>query len=170
MNEGLELLMTRRSIRSYTDEPVSNEDLEKILRAAMAAPSAGNQQPWHFVVVQDRETMEKIMSVHPYSSMLSEAPVCIAVVADTSLEKHRGYWPQDCAAATQNILLAARALGLGTCWLGVHPRKERVDGLARILGLPEDAICLSLVALGHAAEQKGPADRYNPDRIHHERW
>ncbi len=170
MNEGLEVLMTRRSIRSYTDEPVGDDDLEEILRTAMAAPSAGNQQPWHFVVIRDRAVMEEIMKVHPYSSMLSEAPVCIAVVADTSLEKHRGYWVQDCAAATQNILLAARALGLGTCWLGVHPRKDRVEGVAQILNLPEDAICLSLVALGHPAEEKGRADRYNPDRIHNETW
>ncbi len=170
MSDTLDLLMTRRSIRSYTDEPVGQQDVEAILRAGMAAPSAGNQQPWHFVVIRDRATMERIMVVHPYSSMLAGAGVCIAVVADTALERHRGYWVQDCSAATQNILLAAHALGLGAVWLGVHPVKDRVDGLAEILRLPEEAICLSLVSIGHPAESPGPADRYDPARVHRERW
>jgi len=114
----LELLMTRRSIRSYTDEDVSAEDVETLLRAAMAAPSAGNQQPWHFVVIRERATMEKIMAAHPYSSMLAQAPVCIAVLGDTALERHKGYWVQDCSAATMNILTrpwsATKATGCRT--------------------------------------------------------
>ena len=170
MSEGLELLMTRRSVRRYTDEPVSDDQVEAILRAAMAAPSAGNEQPWHFVVVRDDQVMDAIMDVHPYAGMLTEAPVCIAVLADMSLEKYEGMWLQDCSAATQNILLAAHALGLGAVWLGVHPVQSRQEGIKRILGLPEGVECLSLVALGHPAEQPGPADRYDESRVHAEKW
>jgi len=168
--DAMEALMTRRSIRSYTDEPVDDETIERLLRAAMAAPSAGNQQPWHFVVVRDRETMVKITEVHPYAAMLSHAPVCIAVVADTSLERHKGYWVQDTSAATQNLLLAAHSLGLGAVWLGVHPVADRKAGIKEILGLPDGVECLSLVSIGHPAEQPGPADRYLPERVHTGSW
>ncbi len=170
MNEGLELLVTRRSVRKYTDEAVSDEDVEKLLRTAMAAPSAGNEQPWHFVVIRDRHTMRRIMEVHSYSSMLDHAPLCVAVLAELALEKYEGYWVQDTSAATQNLLLAAHALGLGAVWLGVYPVKEREEGIREILGLPEGVECLSLVAVGHPAEHPGPADRYDPSRIHHETW
>jgi nitroreductase len=169
-DEAMDVLMTRRSIRSYTEEPVTDEQLERVLRAAMAAPSAGNEQPWHFVVIRERETMAAIMDVHPYAAMLAEAPVCLAVLADLAEEKHGGMWVQDCSAATQNILLAAHALGLGAVWLGVHPEAEREAGVKRILKLPEGVACLSLVAIGHPAEQKGPVDRYGPDRVHYEGW
>lgn len=170
MDERLELLMTRRSIRQYRDEDVSDEDVQNLLRAAMAAPSAGNQQPWHFVVIRERATMEKIMACHPYSSMLAQAPLCIAVVADLALQRHEGYWVQDCSAATQNLLLAAHALGLGAVWLGVHPLRERKQGVASALDLPTGVECLSLVAVGHPAEKKEPAERYDAERVHRECW
>jgi len=170
MDEGLKLLLTRRSIRKYTDEPVSDADVENVLRAAMAAPSAGNEQPWHFAVIRDRQTMDHIMGVHPYAAMLAHAPVCIAVLAQLSQEKYKGMWVQDCSAATQNILLAAHALGLGAVWLGVHPVVSREQGIKRILGLPEGVECLSLVALGHPAEHPAPSDRYDPARVHSEHW
>ncbi len=166
----LQLLMTRRSIRDYTDQDVTEQEVETLLRAAMAAPSAGNQQPWHFVVTRRRETMERIMQAHPYSDMLAEAPVCIAVVAEVALERHAGYWVQDCSAATMNILLSAHALGLGAVWLGVHPVADRKAAMKEILGLPDGVECLSLVAVGHPSETPGPADRYNPDRVHREAW
>jgi len=168
--DAYEVLMTRRSIRSYTDEPVSDGDVDKVLRAAMAAPSAGNEQPWHFVVIRDDDVMRQIMDVHPYSSMLEAADLCIAVLADLSLEKHKGYWVQDTSAATQNILLAAHALGLGAVWLGVHPVEEREKGLKAILNLPDGVECLSLVSIGHPAEPSGPADRYDADRVHRDTW
>jgi len=170
MTDGLDLLMTRRSIRRYSDGPVTDAEVEQILRAAMAAPSAGNQQPWHFVFIRDRGIMRQIMAVHPYSSMLAQAPVCIAVLADTSLERHKGYWVQDCSAATMNILLAAHALGLGAVWLGVHPVAEREAGLREILGLPDGVECLSLVAVGRPAESPEHPDRYDPSRVHRDRW
>ncbi|MFW6189305.1 MAG: nitroreductase family protein [Planctomycetota bacterium] len=170
MDDRLQMLMTRRSIRSYTDEDVSEQAVEKLLRAAMAAPSAGNEQPWHFVVIRDDETMRRIMDVHEYSSMLEQAPVCIAVLGELALERHAGFWVQDCAAATQNLLLAANALGLGAVWLGVHPVKQRETGMAEILELPEGVVCFALAAVGHPAEQKPPAERYDPDRVHNEKW
>ncbi len=170
MNDGINLLMTRRSVRTYTDAPVSDDDVETILRAAMAAPSAGNQQSWHFVVIRDRATMDQIRDIHPYSAMLDHAPVCIAVLGDESLERFAGYWVQDCSAATMNILMAAHALGLGAVWLGVHPIPERQEGMRRILGLPEGVNCLSLISIGHPAGPSEPADRYNPDRVRQEKW
>lgn len=170
MDEEIELLMTRRSIRSYTEQDVSEQQVTTLLRAAMAAPSAGNEQPWHFVVIRDRQTMQAIQEFHEYAGMLSHAPVCIAVLGDLEQERHDGFWVQDCAAATQNILLAAHALGLGAVWLGVHPVKSRQKGVAKLLDLPDNVRCLSLVAIGHRAEEKPPADRYQPDRIHRERW
>ena len=168
--DALEAIMTRRSVRGYTGAEVSDKDVEALLRAAMTAPSAGNQQPWHFVVIRRRSTMERIMGVHPYAAMLAEAPVCIAVLGDLSLERHEGYWVQDTSAATQNLLLAAHALGLGAVWLGVHPLADRQAGLREILGFPDGVRCLSLVAVGHPSEQPGSADRYQPGRIHRESW
>ncbi len=170
MNEGIKLLMTRRSVRQYTDEAVSESDVETLLRAGMAAPSAGNCQPWHFMLIRDREKMLRITEVHPYSQMLDHAPLCIAVLAETALEKHKGMWVQDCSAATQNILLAAHALGLGAVWLGVHPYSDRTSGAAGILDLPEGVECLSLIAVGHPAASPGPVDRFNPERVHNETW
>jgi nitroreductase len=167
---NLQLLLTRRSIRDYTDQDVTEQEVETLLRAAMAAPSAGNEQPWHFVVIRRRETMEKIMQAHPYSDMLSEAPVCIAVLAEVALERHAGYWVQDCSAATMNLLLAAHALGLGAVWLGVHPVADREAAMKEILGLPDGVECLALVAVGRPAESPGPADRYSRDRVHEESW
>ena len=170
MNEALRCLMTRRSIRSYKTEPIADQDVEALLRAAMAAPSAGNEQPWHFVVIRDRETMKRIMDVHPYSGMLDHAPLCIAVCAELALEKYDGYWVQDTSAATQNILLAAHAIGLGAVWLGVHPVESRQSGVKDILNLPDGVECLSLIAIGCPAEPSVPADRYNAGRVHSEVW
>ena len=129
-------ILERRSIRKYTGKPVSDELIEKLLRAAMAAPSAGNQQPWEFVVIKDRNTMDAVTEIHPYSLMLKEAAFAIVVCADLEKEKHQGYWPQDCAAATENILIEAQYLGLGAVWLGVYPREDRVEGVKKLLNLP----------------------------------
>jgi len=166
----MDAIFLRRSIRKYTNEPVSLEAVEKLLRAAMAAPSAGNQQPWHFVVIDDRRILDAIPTVHPHSMMLKEAPLAIAVCGDMHLEKHTGYWVQDCSAATENILIAAQSMRLGAVWLGVYPREDRVEGLRKLLGLPEHVTPLSLIAVGHPAESKPPSNRYEASRIHRNRW
>ena len=166
----LDAILSRRSIRKYTAEPVGDELVEQLLKAAMAAPSAGNQQPWQFVVIRDRKTLDAVPKFHPYSKMITEAPLAILVCGDVPKETVKGYWQQDCSAATENLLVAAQALGLGAVWLGVHPVGEREDGLRKLLGIPEGIIPFALIAIGHPGEHKPPGDRYDPARVHHERW
>ncbi len=163
-------ILERRSIRKYTSEEVSEEQVKELLHAAMAAPSAGNARPWEFIVLRNRDTFEKIMEVHPYSKMLKEAQVAIVVCGNTEREYYDGYWVQDCAAATENILLMAKHLGLGSVWLGVYPREERVSELREILSIPEKVIPLSLISIGYPAEEKAIEDRYLEDRVHYERY
>jgi nitroreductase len=167
--DALEVLMTRRSTRVYTDEPVSDNQILKILAAGMQAPSAGNQQPWHFVVMRQRENLDGLAAVLPFGKMLGRAPLGIVVCADVGREQP-GYWVQDCAAATENILLACHALGLGAVWIGVYPRDERVLALRERLSLPETVIPLCAIAIGWPAERPTPVDRFRPERIHEEQW
>ena len=166
--EAYEAIMTRRSIRRFSAQVIDDDLVEKLLRAAMAAPSASNEQPWHFVILRDRATLGRITGFHPYADMLNEAGLAIAVCADTG--HARGMWVQDCAAATENILLAAHAIGLGAVWLGVYPVDERWLPLQGLLGLPEGVIPCTLVALGYPAEEKMPSKRYDAGRVHRERW
>ncbi len=133
----------------------------------MSAPSAGNQQPWSFLVIEDRNILDKIPEVHPSSKMLYEAPVAIVVLGDPSLEKYKGYWIQDCSAATENILLAATGLGLGSVWLGVHPIEERINGVKKLLQIPDNINPLCIIAIGYPNEEKEFVDRYNEDRIYY---
>ncbi len=170
INKTINTVITRRSIRHYSDTPVTDDELTSILAAAMSAPSAGNEQPWEFIIIRDRKTFSSITKFHPYAQMLGEASVAIAVCGDILKEKHQGFWVQDCSAATQNILLAAHALGLGAVWLGIHPIKERVDGLSKLLHLPSNIVPLSLVPVGHPDEEKVPANRFDSSRLHQEKW
>ena len=168
--EAIEAILTRRSIRKYSSRPVSEDDINLLLEAAMSAPSAGNEQPWHFIVIRDRGVMLRIPEFHPYSGMLAEAAVAVLVCGDLSLERHKGLWVQDCSAAAQNILLAAHAIGLGAVWLGVHPRPERADPMKELLKIPDEIIPFALIAIGHPAEHKPRSDRFNTNRIHKEHW
>jgi len=163
-------ILRRRSIRRYTHEPVSDDHMQALLRAAMAAPSAGNQQPWQFVVIRDRAVLGAIPEVHPYARMLPETPVAILVCGVPASGKWPQFWEQDCAAATQNMLIAAEQIGLGAVWLGVHPLEERVEGVRGLLGIPDDVVPFSLVAVGWPAARKGPAVRYDGQRVHFDRW
>ncbi|TAL39447.1 MAG: nitroreductase family protein [Spirochaetes bacterium] len=168
--QALEAILSRRSIRKFSSEPVDEGTIEEILKAAMSAPSAGNQQPWHFVVIRDRALLDRVPQIHPHSLMIREVPVAILVCADPTLETHKGYWVQDCAAATENILIAVQSLGLGAVWLGVFPREERVTGLRDLLGIPPHVIPFSLVPIGHPAEQKPPSQRFTREKIHLNGW
>jgi nitroreductase len=160
----------RRSIRKYTTEPIPREKLLEFVKAGMNAPSAGDQQPWQFIVITDRAVLQRIPEVHPHASMLKEAPAAICVCGDLSLDTHRGFWVQDCAAATENILLEITAQGYGGVWIGVYPVEDRVRSVRNILGIPESVVPLSLIAVGHPAEIKEPKNIFLPERVRYERW
>ena len=169
MSEGfINTIFARRSIRKYTSEHISEKDLKTMLEAAMAAPSASNRKPWHFIVISDRRILDNLAKVHPYGSMLSEAPLSIAVCGDTEISPR--YWVQDCSAATENLLLAAAALGLGAVWLGVHPREDRVSPIRKVLRIPDNIVPLNLISIGHPREEKEPRTQYDELRVHRERW
>jgi nitroreductase len=170
MMETLEAIFTRRSIRKFTGQEVPETIVETLLKAAMYAPSAKNEQPWHFVVIRRRATLDEIQKFHPYSKMLAQAQLAILVCGDEKQEKSPGYWVIDCAAATENILLAAHGLGLGAVWLGIHPRLERVDLIIKLFDLPVHIHPHSMVALGWPAEIPSQPERFLPERIHHEKW
>ena len=166
--ELIQTIFARRSIRQYTSEPVSEEKIQTLLEAAMAAPSASNRKPWQFVVVTEREALDALAEAHPHGKMLFDAPLSICVCGDlTEMER---YWVQDCSAATENLLLAATALGLGAVWLGVYPREERVEAVRRILALPDHITPLNAIAIGHPAEVKQPRTQFDATRVHRERW
>ena len=168
--ELFEALFTRRSVRDYTDRPVSEETVEKLLRAAMAAPSAGNQQPWRFIVVRDRGRLQAAAEVERYGGMIAHAQVAVVICADLDLVENEGFWQQDCAAATQNLLLAAHALGLGAVWVGTYPREERVEGLRPIFDLPENLVPFSVVPVGYPATSPAPIDRFNSSRVYIDKY
>ena len=168
--DALDCIMTRRSIRRYSGEAVDPAHIDTILAAAMAAPSAGNQQPWRFVVLTEHDRLVAAAATTPYGAMLREAAFAIVICADTTELKHPTMWEQDCSAATQNALLAAHALGLGAVWLGFWPKTERVDPLKEVLGLPQGIEPLSVLAIGIPAEEKPPSERFDPALVHRERW
>lgn len=170
--EALQCILTRRSIRRYTSAPITAAQMDVLLRAAMQAPSAVNRQPWHFVVVDDRDTLLRCTHILPNGQMLAEAPAAILVCGDMEMAHppSPGYLLQDCSAAIQNILLAAHASGLGAVWLGVYPREERVRQVRAQFELPEHVIPVGMIALGHPGEQPQPEDRFNLERIHRNRW
>jgi len=168
--EALEAIFSRRSVREFTSEDVPEEVIERLLRAAMQAPSAGNERPWRFVVLRNRAALEELARVHPYAQMCRSVPVAVLVCGDATLEKHPGYWVQDCSTAAQNLLLAAHALGYGAVWVGIHPRGERVEAIRAITGLPEGIHPLCLIPVGRPAYVPPAEDRYDPARVRRDRW
>lgn len=165
-----DIIISRRSIRLYTQEPVDNSLIERLLGAAMYAPSANNRQPWHFIVIDDKEIMESITQLHPNATMLKQAQRCIIVCADTQLQPAEGYYSQDCAAAIQNILLSAHGAGLGAVWLGIYPRKERMEGIKTLLSLPDNIVPIGGISIGWPHEHRHVADRFDAARIHNNKW
>ena len=165
-------LFARRSIRRYTGQPVNAEAVDTLLRAAMAAPSAADRKPWHFVVVTDRETLVALSVVHPYAKMLPNAPLCIVPcgVPALSVPGRHNYWVQDLAAATENVLIAAVGLGLGVVWCGVYPIEDRVAAAREILGIPENVYPFAYVAVGHPAEDRPARTQFDPTRVHLGHW
>lgn len=150
---------------------MSDEDLNLLLKAAMSAPSAGNEQPWEFIVVRDPESLRKITEIHPYSSMLLQADAAIIVCGNLKRNIYnRNYWILDCSAATENILIQATDMNIGSVWLAVYPEPDRIEGVKTIFSLPEEIIPLAIVSLGWPAEEKKEVDRFKTERIHYETW
>ena len=166
----MQAIAKRRSIRKFTDQTISLEQINTLLKAAMLAPTARNCQEWEFVVVRERDILNKIKEAHPYAQMLATANCALIVCADMKREMAPGYWPGDCGAATQNILLAATELGLGSVWLGVYPNEERMKDMAAILQLPENIKPFNVIALGYPDEEKEDVDRFDTHKVHYEKW
>jgi nitroreductase len=138
----------------------------------MCAPSAGNERPWHFIVITERSLLNSITEFHEHAQMLKQAPAAIIICADLTADRYPGanYWVQDCSAATENILLTATEKGLGSCWLGIYPIEKRIKGLTGLLGLPENVVPVSAIALGYPAETKNTGSRYDGSRVHRNHW
>ena len=168
METLMDLMYARRTIREFTGESVTDDQVEAMLKAAMAAPSAQDLRPWHFVVVRKRETLDRLAQVHKYAHMLAKAPLAILVCGDEKAsEKH---WVEDTCVATQNLLLAATALGLGGVWISLYPKKKHQKSVRELLDIPEHVGVLCALAIGHPAEKKSPRTKYDPDRVHSEEW
>lgn len=172
-NQIFENIMSRTSVRSYTGMPVEQEKVEIMLRAGMAAPSACNKQPWHFVVINDREILDQIPQFSPYSSMVKQAPLAIVVCGclDKTLEgTEQEFWIQDCSAATENILLMAHGLGLGGVWTALYPLKERYEGMQQLLHLPKTMIPLNTLIIGYPKNQVTAKDKWKEENISYNKW
>jgi len=166
--EVYEALLKRRSVRKFTEEAVSEEDISKLLHAAMSGPSACNRTPWEFFVVTNEDTLEKLRKAARYSKI--KAPLAIVVCGNLSKSlpmQLSSFWIQDCSAATENILLEATELGLGTVWCGVHPMKRAENNVSEALSLPEKLIPLNIIHIGHPAEFPDPRDQFNEKKVHY---
>ena len=166
----LQAIFTRRSIRKFTGEPISEENMETLLKAGFSAPSAHNMQPWHFVIVKNPTTLENITEMHPYAKMLPQAGCCIIVCGDDEVQKVKGLIIEDCSAAIQNILLAAHGIGLGAVWCGLYPSPEFKKLISVAVKLPENIQPIGMIVVGHKLEDKEPADRFDKAKIHNEQW
>lgn len=163
-------IMTRTSVRQYTDRQISADTLETLLKAGMAAPTAVNKQPWAFVVTTGRDALDSLATLQP---RLKTAAAAITVCGDMTRAiegEGRDFWVQDCSAATENILLAAHALGLGAVWTGVYPIAERVDNVSRALALPDSVVPMCIIAVGYPVADQEPKDKWNPSKVHYQRW
>lgn len=165
----IEAILNRHSVRKFTEQPVEEEKLQLVLKAAMQAPSAKNSQPWEFFVIRDKEVMEKLSRVQPYGASAKNAPVLIVPICNEQryTDELDAFWQEDLSATTQTILLAASALGLGTTWLALAPLQERIDGARAVLGLPEHMVPFALLPLGYPLKEKAVVSRYDAARIHY---
>jgi len=173
MNPTLQTIFNRKSVRQYTGKPVKREDLTTLIHAGMAAPCSWGKCCWYFIAVDEMDVIQKLADGLPNAKMLLPAKHAIVVLADLTLA-HGGaetpYWIQDCSATTENILIAAEALGLGACWTGVHPRAERAALVQKVLGVPEHVMPLCVIAVGHPSGEEKPRTKIDAGRIFWGRW
>jgi nitroreductase len=163
-------LLKRRSIRKYTDQEIPSGAMDKLLKSAMYAPSAMNNQAWQFIVVNQRKKLDKVLKVIPHAEMLKSAQAAVLICGDLNLEKNIDYIQQNCSAATQNLMLCAHGLGLGSCWIAVYPVKETISSLQELFKLPEFVTPISLVSLGYPAENPIAEDRFKTEKVHFNQW
>lgn len=166
----MDVIRNRRSVRRYTADPVKESMINDLLEAAMCAPSGNNEKPWQFVVINDRNILDTIPVFHPYASALKRAQVAILVCGDLSLEKTHDLWIQDCAAATQNILLEAQSEGLGAVWLGLYPEEDRVSAMRKLLLMPEYIIPFAIIPVGYPDESHPVKNRFDVQRVRYNKW
>lgn len=166
----LDAIFTRRSIRSFTGESISEDQLKTILKAGFQGPSAHNTQPREFIVLRDEEILEKIPTFHPYTKMMPKAKCAIVVCGNKEKQSEVGFLALDSAASIQNMLLAAHGLGLGAVWCGLYPVPELIEPISELLGLPEHIVPISMVVVGVKDKDLGPIDRYNEENIHYDKW
>ncbi len=168
--DAIDVILSRRSTRKFTGKLVNDENLTKILKAGFSAPSAHNRQPWEFIVLKDEIMINEFSSKHSYAKMLPQAKCAIVVCGDNENQKATGFLVADCAAAIENMLLAAHALNLGAVWCGIYPVPDLLDMTKKLLGLPETIIPIGLVAIGYKAEEKEPRNNFDPKKIHYNKW
>ncbi len=168
--DTIEAIITRRSIRQYKAKKISEDKIKRILQCAMYAPSAMNYQPWHFLVIDKKDTIEELQNTFQHADMLKQATLLILVCGDTELEKNTDYLVQGCSAATENALLSIHAVGLGGVWLSVYPNKEIIDGLKNKFEIPDNIVPISAISIGYPDEVKDAEDRFNPSKIHTNKW
>lgn len=166
----LEAIYSRKSIRRFTGEKISEENLKTILMAGFCAPSAHNKRPWHFVVIRDEESLKAIANAHPYAKMLPGAGCGIVVCGDKEREGMTGFLVEDCSAAMENMLLAAHGIGLGAVWCGLYPVPQLVKLVEKVLDLPENIIPVGVMVVGAKDEERAVKDRYDEERVHFDRW
>ena len=166
----IDKIISRRSIRKYTDKNVSKKDINEIIKAAMYAPSAMNQQAWHFIIIDDHNILDKVPDFHQGGSFITGAKLGILVCADKKIATRENYLAVDCSVATQNLLLAAHAKDLGACWIGIYPKEDRMGALKNMLNLPDSILPFSLIALGYPNEVITTDERFKPERIHLNKW
>ncbi len=172
-NDALENIMTRTSVRAYTPDTISSGDIETMLKAAMAAPTAGNKQPWRFVVIKNRASLDSIGENFGSMKMASHAPLAILVCGDmdaTFPEDGKDYWIEDTSAAMENLLLAAHSIGLGAVWCGIYPKADRVSAFSEMFSLPENIKPMGVAVIGHPEGKQEPKDKWNPDYVRYESW
>ncbi|MEF8878983.1 MAG: nitroreductase family protein [Candidatus Thermoplasmatota archaeon] len=168
--DALEAVLNRRSIRKYSDRSIPKDKINTLLEAAMNAPSAKNEQTWCFVVLDEKQYLKKIAVSHPHADMLKQADKAILVCGDLKREKTENYWMINCSAATENILIAAHGLGIGSCWIGIYPRAERVNMIKEIVELPDHVVPFALVSLGYPDEKHRRVNRFDESRVHYNKW
>jgi nitroreductase len=169
----LENIFNRKSVRTFTGEPIDKDNLLVLLKAAMAAPSARNRQPWAFVAITERKILDSLGEGLPYTKMLFKAGAAVIVCGDTTIDLQQGatdLWYQDAAAATENILLATEAMNLGAVWSALYPYPERENHVRKILNLPTPVIPFAIIPIGHPAGKEQPKDKFREEKIHWESW